>query len=225
MLAAHGRVVTGNLAVVDHVKAFIRAVRDGQASVSAASLARGAVEPAAKSWYLLASADAAELFRRYVAVTDMELKRSIRFSELVDGTGRPVDGERHLADLRGALKTCELEPLQNVNLTKIVSDMLDAAAGGPDGRRAYSALSSVAHGEATATAVFLAARVGEVRLHLPAVMAYEYTKLLFMSCRIVARTMIEYAGLEREYRERWDAVYRRAATSMTALRDHLPDHR
>lgn len=215
--AAHVRIMLGSLAAADHVRAFVRATQDDRTTVAAANLTRGGVESAAKSWFLLTSESAADLVRRHIALAELELNYTIKHGQLMSSDGQETDGQEYLDAHRELLVDNGLEPCHGVTMTTLVTDLLNTAADDRSGRSAYSALSSAAHGEAVAVSMFLVAREGDVHLQLPAALAYEYTGLLHMSCRLVARQLIAYADLEREYAERWTAALERATIPMRAI--------
>lgn len=149
--------LTSVLVATDHVRAFVQGVRGGRTTVSNWTLARGAIEAIAPTHYLLVSDTAADYFRRHIELVLLETKFD-RGGSYAYRYGPPIsvdeyrDGFRTMARERGIML-----PKQEPTLTALASALLDAAAAASDadGRRMYSHLSSVAHGQAPGIHMFI----------------------------------------------------------------------
>lgn len=136
-----------SLSASDHLRALNTVVRGSRSAASAlATLARGAVEAYAKIHHLL-SADGDDNFvHRYVSTLYGELRYPAMYEErMTTRGGAEVDAGAERARLTSELERLGLPAPSKIEISALVGALLDEIHGDSEGRRTYSALSSVAH--------------------------------------------------------------------------------
>ncbi|WP_136710129.1 hypothetical protein [Agromyces sp. H66] len=136
-----------NMSAMDHARGFVSLVRTPTVrSTALATIARGALESLARTWYLLARENDSDFVYRVLSL----LRSDLRYSELLDERIHTRDGDAVDPAERREFYSSELKRLgmpspARIDLANMVSAMLDAEMDKSDGRMHYSALSSIAH--------------------------------------------------------------------------------
>jgi len=149
-------------------------------SFSLATLTRGALEAFAKSYFLMSTDDPGELLSRHVSLTIAEMSVSSKHNQFVTQSGEPADINAFLDGQKNLLKERKL-PLMtgpDLGVTRLVTTLLDSSANAGMGRKFYSQLSGVAHGETAALGMFLVAEPGKVQFKIPRQLVVEYAGMI-----------------------------------------------
>jgi hypothetical protein len=138
-----------NMSAADHVRAYVALVVGDEAGASAlATLARGTHEALARTWFLLARADDADLQHRSISLLIAELYFPIKFDESMRTRGgAAVDAAEEREALEAELRRLGLPKPARIDFSAMVANMLDDVLDGGDGRDTYSTLSAVAHAQ------------------------------------------------------------------------------
>lgn len=135
------------MSAMDHMRAFVTLVRAPTVrSTSLATVARGAHESLARTWYLLSRETDEDFAYRVISL----FRSDLRYSELLatpvnTRDGNPVDPAVKRAFYADELKRLGLPAPARTQLSQMAAAMLDAEMGQDEGRVHYSALSSIAH--------------------------------------------------------------------------------
>jgi hypothetical protein len=214
---AFGGSIIAILAAADHMKALVAAFNTRQVSVATATLTRGVVEALAKARYLLNAAGAEQLAQRYVALTRTEIEQAKKHNEFQSFAGEAVDGAEHLAKEQALLADMRLPEIGTVQLTNLATDLLEAVGGSGLGRRVYSQLSSIAHGESAGVAMHLRDSADGPRLKVPRDLALEYVATTAVACKsVVDRAVLVYRP-DPLYVRRWNDAKDRSQLALEAL--------
>lgn len=136
-----------NMSAMDHARAFVALIRTPTVrSTALATVARGTHESLARTWYLSAYTADEDFLYRVICL----LRSDLRFSELLQEAirtrdGDPVDPAQKRAYYARELTRLNLPAPHRPDMSSMVAAMLDAEFDDEDGRRQYSALSSIAH--------------------------------------------------------------------------------
>ena len=177
---AHVSLIFANSAGSEHARAFINNVNSKHFSFSLATLTRGALEAFAKSYFLMSTDDPGELLSRHVSLTIAEMSVSSKHNQFVTQSGEPADINAFLDGQKNLLKERKL-PLMtgpDLGVTRLVTTLLDSSANAGMGRKFYSQLSGVAHGETAALGMFLVAEPGKVQFKIPRQLVVEYAGMI-----------------------------------------------
>ncbi|WP_217496239.1 hypothetical protein [Arthrobacter sp. 24S4-2] len=187
-----------------------------------ATLTRGSVEAFGKANYLLSANSAADLIWRHASLATIELRNSVRHSEFALYDGTHVDGKSHVEALESLLVQLGRKA-DNISVTAMASDLLSESSPGAPGRAFYSQLSGVAHGEAAAVSMFIAADLGEgLRFVHRRDVLLPYAGMLFTTCRLVVDKVIDHFGVEEERCNGWRGTTERAEPWIMELRESAP---
>lgn len=155
--AGYQDALTADMAGLDHVWAFVVALKAGGA-VALATLTRGGVEVFARAAWLLSSKSAGELIQRQAAVTLDDLKYIRKWpdhSRLFQGQGdKRIDPVDYEESVTRSLTSLGLTKVEKPSVTTLTSDFL-AELLKAKGRTLYSELSAVSHGESYAINSYL----------------------------------------------------------------------
>lgn len=138
-----------NMSAIDHVRAYVALVKEEATGASAlATVARGAHEALARTSFLLARSDDADLYHRSISLLIAELYFPIKFDESMRTRGGvAVDPAEEREELEAELRRLGLPKSSRIDFATMVASMLDDAIEGSGGRDAYSTLSAVAHAQ------------------------------------------------------------------------------
>jgi hypothetical protein len=221
---AHASLIFANSAGSEHARAFINNVNSKRFSFSLATLTRGALEAFAKSYFLMSTDDPGELLTRHVSLTVSEMAASSKHNQFISQSGEAADIDAFLASQKKLLKDLGL-PLMSgpeLGVTRLVTTLLDASANTGMGRKFYSQLSGVAHGETAALGMFLVAEPGKVQFKIPRQLVVEYAGMISATCVTVIDRMAVMFGLEREHQQSWNGAKARADTALKLLQQKFP---
>lgn len=137
-----------NLSAFDHVRAFVALIRTPTVrSTALATVARGAHESLARTWYLLGGSDDDDFLHRAISLLRSDLRIPENRNEpLRTRNGDAVSPAEKRQELSDDLRRFDLPVPAKIELTALVATMLDEAFEDGEGRDVYSALSAVAHG-------------------------------------------------------------------------------
>jgi len=149
----------------------------------------------------MSAEDPSEAIRRWLWSLQRELRLLQRVApdavlvSHVDGTERGIAEQLDSVD-RDLTALGANQRSYDVSDTKLASDFGDLL--GPDGRRRYSELSSVAHGESLGIGNFVGITTGTRRVHqvvgLPAWYAQYCAETVFVGSSTIMRMALNYAG-------------------------------
>ncbi|MCU1479289.1 MAG: hypothetical protein JWQ19_75 [Subtercola sp.] len=221
---AHSSILFSNAAGADHARAFINTVNSKRYTFSLATLTRGGVEAFAKSYFLLSSQDAEELVSRHISIAIAEMTVSGKHNKFMTQTGEETDINEYLAGLRRVLLDLNLPLLDKskVGLTPLATTLLDQGANTGMGRKFYSQLSGVAHGETAALGMFMVAQPGKVEFRMVPQLAVEYAGMLCASAVTVLDRMELVFGVTGEQSDRWNGVKSRADLALKRMQAMFP---
>ncbi|TFC30781.1 hypothetical protein E3O55_07295 [Cryobacterium sp. MDB1-18-2] len=222
--AAHASLIFANSAGTEHARAFINNVNSKKFSFSLATLTRGALEAFAKSYFVMNTDDPGELLSRQVSLAISEMSASRKHNKFVTQSGEIADIEVFLAGQKRLLSDLNLPLITGPDLgvTKLASALLDASANTGMGRKFYSQLSGVAHGETAALGMFLVGAPGLVQFRIPRELVVEYAGMISASCITVMDRMMLMFGLELKHQQRWNGAKSRANTALALMQSQFP---
>lgn len=222
--SAHLAILFSNSAGADHARAFINTVNSQRYTFSLATLTRGGIEAFAKSYFLLSANSADELVSRHISLAIAEMTVSSRHNQFVTAGGEETDIAEYLVGLRKLLTGLDLPLLARpeVGLASLATTLLDQSASSGMGRKFYSQLSGVAHGETSALGMFHVARPGRVEFRMLPELAVEYAGMLCGTAVTVLDRMALVFDVEGEQLAHWNAVKVRAAAALKRMQSEFP---
>jgi hypothetical protein len=204
----------------DHLGAFVVSLQGNQATVSLATLVRGALESFAQANYFLRSPSMEESIRRYVSVTDQDLVYPVRLSRFQDRDGTEVSGKEYPERLHRLLSELGLQKAVLVGVPERIKMLLRPAMTdqNDDGPllEVSSQLSGAAHCHMSALGMYLVAD-GTAALTYPREIALEHTGYLFAAVCSIAEAALDFFGLDKQTRDQWAGARMRAERALQAL--------
>lgn len=220
---AHLAILATSLSAVDHVQAFVGGIQKGRLhSASLATIARGAVEALARSYWLLELEGAAPLVQRFLSLSYDDtayLKKSSTSLRFKSGPERDV--EQYRAYIKGELTARGLE-LEIRGSKARVARLIDFWDRRKRGVGIYSNLSSVAHGEIHALNFLLSDSTSDWSLGLtvPRELVVNMVFVMNNSLISVLDRMIRFFEPESEVKGLWRKVRKDSLLAMSML---MPD--
>lgn len=215
-----------NLSAYDHVRGFVALVRSATVrSTALATVARGALESLARTWYLLEHDDV--FVYRVISL----LRSDLRFPEKLGETVRTRDGDlvdpvKKRAFYADELRRLRLPAPAPTDLALMVSTMLDTETEQSHGRMRYSALSSIAHGQRLGINTFIATTDnGQITgLAAPRPVVVDLVGQLVAALYGTSSRFIRFYGNQTRHVELLDAAMQRALRALEPVNDSIwPD--
>lgn len=204
------------LSGVDHALAWTVLVEEGSTSVALATVARGALEGLAKSYYLLSAPDTREFVARHISVSLADLKYPLQYSRFQDFTGTILDNH--------ALPELHRELVARLDLTLVTPTAQEyvrslLTAGMRPGEVAdfniYSQLSGAAHAATSALGMYRD-ETGAT-FYLPTEIATEEAGYLFAGVCVVAEEWLSVFGADETEISGWRSTRRSAETNVARM--------
>lgn len=205
------------LSAVDHVQAWIDLVEAKRATVALATVARGALEGFAKSYFLLSAPSTEVLVARHISITAADLIHPLRHSKFQDHTGKPLDNGSFPKLHSEIASMLDLPDMQRPSVQQMVDKLLSAGAreGFRPSRDIYSQLSGPAHASMSSLGMYRGD--GESNLSLPPAIAREQTGYLFAGTCVVAEVWLDVFAAAPHDRLGWVAARSAAELNMIKL--------
>jgi hypothetical protein len=207
-----------SMAASDNVDSFIACLKAQRATVSLATLTRGAVEAFGRAYFLLKAKSDIDFFVRYLSLTHEELKYPERHSGMTDANGNEIDGRAYRGEMVELSTKLGASKLMRVDLSSLVAEVLEPMVDGPLDLAIYSQLSGVAHGTSSAIGMFLAPGATRTELIFPRDIALEYTGYLYAAAVTVTERVIEIFQPDEAVQDRWTAARNRSSIALAELR-------
>lgn len=218
---AHDAMITmqfANLSAFDHVRAFVALIRTPTVrSTALATVARGAHESLARTWYLLDGSDDDDFLYRAISLLRSDLRIPENRNEpLRTRNGDVVIPTKKRQELSNELKRFGLPAPAKIELTALVTTMLDEAFEDGNGRDEYSTLSAVAHGHRHGLNNFvITAAGGEVAgLAAPRAAVVHFAAMLMGALHSVAWRFIAFYGPQARHADLFRTAWHRAYGSL-----------
>ncbi|MBF4586443.1 hypothetical protein [Curtobacterium sp. VKM Ac-2887] len=217
-----------NLSTFDHVRAFVALIRTPTVrSTALATVARGAHESLARTWYLLDGSDEDDFLHRAISLLRSDLRIPENRNEpLRTRNGDAVSPAEKRQELADELKRFGLPVPAKIELTALVATMLDKSFEDREGRDQYSALSAVAHGHRHGLNNFIVTDAGgEVAgLAAPRAAVVHFAATLMGAMHAIAWRFIAFYGKQPRHTELLGTAWQRAYRSMEPVTSSIwPD--
>lgn len=211
------------LSASDHARAFATLLRAPRRhATSIVTLTRAALESLARGRWLARDLDLNTLLHRTLSLLYGDLRHPAYLGEqMLTRDGLPLDPAAQRARYRTELARLGLQEPAKVELSKLVSDLIEADIKHQDGPKLYSVLSSVAHAQRAGINAFVRMEPGtdlfamEVPVPTITELALQVTVTLLNTTEAVLRW---YGAVPGEL----DRVHGAMARVATRL-DQLPD--
>ena len=217
-----------NMSAIDHLRGFTALIRTPTVrSTALATVARGALESLARTWYLLARVNDDDFIFRAISL----LRADLRYSELLNESvrtrdGDPVDPAAKRTFYADELKRLKLPAPARLNLAQMVADMLDAEMGNGEGLMRYSALSSIAHAHRLGINAFVTTTAtGEIAgLAAPRPVVVDIAGELVAAIYGTTRAFVTFYGDQIRHTELLETAMRRAMVTLSPVMNSVwPD--
>jgi hypothetical protein len=213
-----------NMSAYGHVRGFVALVRTSTVrSTALATVARGTLESLARTWYLVERAEG-NFFYRTISL----LHSDLRYPALLDETintrdGDPVDPVAKRAFYAGELTRLGLPAPAKTDLSLMVAAMLDAEMQQNDGRKRYSALSSVAHAHRLGINTFITTTEhGEITgLAAPRPVVIDMAGQLVAALYGTSRVFVEFYGDQARHIELLEAAMERSLQALSPITESI----
>jgi len=213
------------LSGVDHAKAWSNLIRSGTATVSLATMTRGAPEGLAKAYAILGAPDTRTLISRHIAITEADLKHPLRHSKFSDRTGKVLDNARlRDAHVQIAAKL-DLGRLEAPTAQTMVQDLLRPGTHDESGvtPEIYSQLSGPAHAAMSALGMYVGSDTG--RFILPEQIAEDQAAYLFAATCVVSDEWRHNLGVSKALHRDWMVARREAEANLVQSNSAASSHR
>lgn len=212
-----------NLSACDHARALVALLRASSVrSTALATITRGALESFSRSWFILQYDSTGDMSHRLMSLLHSDLKYPVKLGEeLFTRGGKPVNPEAQRKFIESELARFGLGRPSNVDISRVVGDMLDSQFRDFLGRRLYSSLSAVAHGHRLGINTFIVTdHTGGVSgLAAPREVVLQYASMLVAAHAAVLQPFIELFGSRTRHLDLADSALRRAEATISNLRD------
>lgn len=205
------------LSGVDHATAWCDLVWGRTATVSLATVARGAIEGLAKAHYVMGDTDTKDLVARYLAVTAADMVHPLRHSQFRDYTGKLLENETLPEVHQRIAAELELDPLAKPSVQRMVQGLLTAGTieGHQAGPEIYSQLSGPAHAAMSALGMYVVP--GQSEFALPDEVVTEQAGFLFAGLCVTAEMWLGLFGVGPRGRAPWKRARSQAEFELTRL--------
>lgn len=211
------------LAGMDHVRLFAISLATPNPSVGLATLTRGAIEAYGRAWWLMNARDGAQLLTRWLSGLAKELNQAVSLTpdapiqEMRGGHSTPQELlTLVMADIQNVSPSGKVEGFNYTALATAISDHINTS-----GRRLYSHLSAVAHGESLGINGFFGIDDNrDAFLHgITERWALDYAEQVFSVTSIAFQELIRFMGYGRLGSEPWVLAHDRANDVL--IREHI----
>jgi hypothetical protein len=210
-----------NLSGFDHARAFVALIRTPMVrSTSLATVARGATESFARTFYLLSRQNKPDLVYRLISLLRSELRYPELFGEeLSTRDGAAVDPTVKRAFYAAELERMGLPGAARIELGALVGAMLDSEFTDKKGAEVYSSMSASAHAHRLAINTFVVTHEkGEIAgLRVSRSTALELALYIISSVSAVMNPHIELFGNTQRHRQLFRAAELRAIQALNKL--------
>lgn len=220
-------------AAFDHMRTFATGLQaKSQASVSLATVTRGAIEAFARVNYVLVAGTAREVMKRFGALETEDLKYVAALESESNAPaltfwndGKKVGVSQLIDRIDADLKAIGIPRKGAPARTALVRQLLDSALGETGGQVRYSTISAVAHSEGIAVNAFLTqipvnvdAVTGDtIGLRVPRDFAIDYALFLTRSCAHVQDELVTKFNPLTAEADRWQQVKDRTLARVRKL--------
>jgi hypothetical protein len=203
------------LSGVDHALSWAELIGVENATVSLATVARGAVEGLAKAYYLLSSASTEELIAKHISVTASDLVHPLRNSKFQDYTGQLMDNDTFPRLHEEIAAQLGLVAPKRPSVQRMVQSLLSAGmkVGEKAGPEIYSQLSGPAHASMSALGMYVVPEEGRFQL-VPRIVE-DQAGYLFVSLCVVTESWLNLFSADRDVRDVWMAARAKAESSLS----------
>lgn len=217
-----------NLSAFDHLRAYVALIRTPTVrSTALATVARGAHESLARTWYLLTGDTEDDSLHRVISLLRSDLRiAEYRNEPLRTRNGDDVSPSEKRQEYLNELARLELPAPAKVDLSELVSAMLDSAYEDDAGRDIYSGLSGVAHGQRHGLNNFVVTTPqGEIAgLAAPRAGVVLFASQLMAALYTCGDRYIRFYGSQPRHLDLFSTAWRRAYRTMEPITSSIwPD--